>query len=84
MKITDACRASNELTIEAWIRPSVGIQGATMTSGPARIVTLSRSMWEPANFTMGQWVGRLHVRLPMPDRPLGRTTLATRPRSIHT
>lgn len=46
-KIISSCRASGELTVEAWIRPATASQ-----SGPARIVTLSS---DPShrNFTLG-------------------------------
>jgi len=46
-KIVEACRKTNELTIEAWITPSTVDQ-----IGPARIVTLSRDTSE-RNFTLG-------------------------------
>ena len=43
-KIYDACRASNELTIEAWVTPSGGgtmaVDQGYGVSGPARIITL--------------------------------------------
>lgn len=47
-KIIEACRASNELTVEAWIKP-----GNLQQSGPARAVSLSAN---PSNrdFTLGQ------------------------------
>lgn len=53
-KVINACQASNELTIEAWIRPANVTQ-----AGPARIVTLSRNTRE-RNFTLGQglWDGQ--------------------------
>lgn len=46
-KIIDACRKSNELSVEAWVKPTLASQ-----SGPARIVTLSS---DPShrNFTLG-------------------------------
>jgi hypothetical protein len=47
-KIVEACRASDELTIEAWVTPARAAQ-----SGPARIVTLSRNT-EHRNLTLGQ------------------------------
>jgi uncharacterized protein YjdB len=49
-KIVSACKATNEITIEAWIRPV----NATLT-GPARIVSLSTNISE-RNFTLGQSV----------------------------
>ncbi|MBT3381846.1 MAG: hypothetical protein HN742_08935 [Lentisphaerae bacterium] len=47
-RIMEACRQTNELSIEAWVAPA-----AVDQIGPARIVTLSR---DPAgrNFTLGQ------------------------------
>ena len=47
-KIIEACMATNEITIEAWVKPSSDELG-----GPARIVTCSV---DPSNrnFTMGQ------------------------------
>lgn len=50
-KITTACKASNEITIEAWLHPA-----STSQSGPARIVTVSE---DPSNrnvsLAQGQW-----------------------------
>ena len=56
-KIIDACMASNEITIEAWIVPA-----NTTQSGPARIVTLSASP-SVRNFTLGQSSTAYDVRL---------------------
>ncbi len=47
-KLIDACLASGELTVEAWIIPAAASQ-----TGPARIVTLSGSS-TARNFTLGQ------------------------------
>jgi hypothetical protein len=47
-KVIDTCRATDELTIEAWIKPANATQ-----DGPARIVTLSAGLYE-RNFTLGQ------------------------------
>lgn len=47
-KIIDACRASNEITLEAWIQPS-----NTSQDGPARIVSISNSKTQ-RNVTLGQ------------------------------
>lgn len=47
-KIIDACRASNEITLEAWIVPA-----NTTQDGPARIISLSKNKVE-RNFTLGQ------------------------------
>ncbi len=52
-----ACRASNEITIEAWVQPASLDQ-----SGPARVVTLSLDTGQ-RNFTLGQTMGRYVVRL---------------------
>jgi hypothetical protein len=56
-KVIDAVKASNELTIEAWITPA-----NTTQSGPARIVTLSRDLYY-RNFTLGQQSDTYDVRL---------------------
>ena len=55
--ITDACRRSGEITIEAWITPT-GLR----QSGPARIFTLSADTGQ-RNFTVGQEEDRYIVRL---------------------
>jgi ferric-dicitrate binding protein FerR (iron transport regulator) len=47
-KIVEACQASDELTIEAWVTPARAEQ-----SGPARIVTLSNNT-DHRNFALGQ------------------------------
>lgn len=47
-KIINACKITNEITIEAWVKPSNNTQ-----SGPARIVTLSQDTGN-RNFTLGQ------------------------------
>ncbi|MBN1673755.1 MAG: FecR domain-containing protein [Kiritimatiellae bacterium] len=46
-KIVAACRATHELTVEAWVKPTVIPQ-----TGPARIVTLSAGT-NLRNFTLG-------------------------------
>lgn len=53
-KIVDRCKASNEISIEAWMRPKNVTQ-----DGPARVVTMSRGSSE-RNFTLGQglWGGQ--------------------------
>lgn len=47
-KLIDACKASSEITLEAWVAP----QNLTQ-DGPARIITLSADGHE-RNFTLGQ------------------------------
>lgn len=47
-KITTAAQASNELTVEAWVKPA-----NTSQNGPARMVSLS-SNTSDRNFTLGQ------------------------------
>lgn len=47
-KLTDACRQSNEITVEAWIKPSNVTQ-----EGPARVVSISNDTTN-RNFTLGQ------------------------------
>ena len=56
-KIIDAAKATNEITIEAWISPA-----NTTQSGPARIVTLSKDSSE-RNFTLGQSSDFYNTRL---------------------
>jgi hypothetical protein len=56
-KVIDAVKASDELSIEAWITPANTTQG-----GPARIVTLSRDS-SYRNFTLGQHLDAYDVRL---------------------
>jgi hypothetical protein len=56
-KIVGAAIATGEISVEAWIQPSVLSQ-----SGPARIVSMGRS-GSSRNFTLGQegtqWIGRV-------------------------
>jgi hypothetical protein len=56
-KLIEAAKASNEITIEAWVKPADDTRG-----GPARIVTLSKNIRE-RNFTLGQDGNRYDVRL---------------------
>jgi len=55
-KITKACAASHEMTLEVWLDPVHATQG-----GPARIVTLSRDA-STRNFTLGQCATKYDVR----------------------
>jgi hypothetical protein len=48
-KVIGAVQASNEITVEAWVRPAPGSQ-----SGPARIVTNAANPYVSANFMLGQ------------------------------
>lgn len=56
-KIIKAVRQSNEVSVEAWLKP-LDIQ----QTGPARIVTLSKDTSQ-RDFTLGQDKGRFDVRL---------------------
>ena len=56
-KIINACKASGEITVEAWITPASITQ-----NGPARIVSLSADTLN-RNFTLGQEDDRYDVRL---------------------
>lgn len=56
--ITTACMASNEITLEAWLRNTT-----LDASGPARIMSLSQSGNDGGNFMMGQQGDGLTVRL---------------------
>lgn len=47
-RLVEACQETDELTIEAWVKPA-----NTTQEGPARIVTLSRNT-SRRNFTLGQ------------------------------
>ena len=47
-KVIDACMVTNEITIEAWVKPA-----NTSQDGPARIVTLSKDIYN-RNFTLAQ------------------------------
>jgi hypothetical protein len=56
-KVIEACQATNEISIEAWITPA-----NTTQSGPARIVTLSSNP-SNRNFTLGQGGKIFDIRL---------------------
>ncbi len=56
-KIIEACRLTNAITIEAWIKPANTTQG-----GPSRIVALTKNPLQ-RNFTLGQQGGSYDVRL---------------------
>ena len=56
-KLIDACRKTNEITVEAWLRPA-----NTRQSGPARIVSLSKDPYH-RNLTLGQERSGYDVRL---------------------
>ena len=57
VKIFDACTNSNEISIEAWIKPLSLTQ-----TGPAGIVTFSKD-GEERNFTLGQQNNKYIIRL---------------------
>ena len=57
LKLINACKAGNEITLEAWIRPA-----STEQDGPARIMTLSKDPYE-RDFTLGQSLRSYQVRL---------------------
>lgn len=56
-KLVQACTASNEISVEAWVTPA-----NTTQSGPARIVSLSSNTTN-RNFTLGQEADRFDMRL---------------------
>lgn len=56
-RLVEACKKSNEITIEAWLTPA-----NTTQDGPARIVSLSADPYK-RNFTLGQEGARYEVRL---------------------
>ena len=75
-KIIEACKATGELTIEAWLRPASDSQ-----SGPSRIITLSLSPSE-RNFTFGQDARNYDVRFrttKTDDQGLPSLTTSTNP-----
>ncbi|MBN1672654.1 MAG: FecR domain-containing protein [Kiritimatiellae bacterium] len=61
-KIARACAASDEITIEAWIRPANITQGRVWERMPARIATMSASA-SRRNFELGQNLNTITVRL---------------------
>ena len=56
-KIFEACTASNEITVEAWVKPA-----NDALAGPGRIVTISADSTN-RNFTMGQDTTGYQIRL---------------------
>ena len=56
-KVIDSLRATNEITIEAWVNPA-----NTTQDGPSRIVTLSANT-SVRNFTLGQENNAYDIRL---------------------
>jgi len=56
-KISAACKSSNEISFEAWLRPA-----NTTQAGPARIGTLSAGL-NTRNFTFGQVAGVYDTRV---------------------
>ena len=56
-KISAACSVSNEITIEAWVKPL-----NTAQNGPTRIVSLSSNLTN-RNFTLGQEFDQYDARL---------------------
>ena len=53
-KIVNACRASNELTVEAWIESYLENDRALPAYGPARIISLSNGVDVNGGFYLGQ------------------------------
>ncbi|MBN1672821.1 MAG: FecR domain-containing protein [Kiritimatiellae bacterium] len=72
-KIVGACRRSNALSVEAWIRTWQLRQG-----GPARIVTVSKD-WSGADFMLGAIGLSYNPDLPGPCYAARLTTAAKRP-----
>ena len=60
VKLVDAVKATNEMSVEVWMMPSDTVQ-----SGPARIVSLSRDSGA-RNFTLAQERADIHFRLRTP------------------
>jgi hypothetical protein len=63
-KISDACKDSNAITVEAWITPASNQQGTLLE--PARVFALSRDVFN-ANLMLGQdgerWVLRVRTEM---------------------
>ncbi len=77
-RLTEAAQATNELTIEAWVRPA-----NTTQDGPARIVTLSQNERQ-RNFTMAQENDQYVVRLRTSETNVNGTTRALQGGSVTT
>ena len=60
-KLVDACQATGEITVEAWVTPADAVQ-----RGPARIVTLTRDK-QDHNFMLGQQGDFYQARLRTTD-----------------
>jgi hypothetical protein len=58
-KVIEACQSSNEITIEAWVKPA---NISPTEKDPARIVTLSKDK-NNQNFTLGQRTAKYIMRL---------------------
>lgn len=63
-KITDACKASDAVSLEAWVRAGIANQPIPPTTPPARVVTLSDPVEATAlrNVTLGQEADFLVMR----------------------
>ena len=57
LRLLNALKQSNEITVEVWFKP-----GNLKQDGPARLVTISKNTSE-RNFTIGQEVANLQSRL---------------------
>ena len=76
-KVFAACRKTNAVTLEAWLKPANLTQG-----GPARIVSVSKNPNERL-FTLGQHQADVHVRLRTTvTGPNGDTPLVTSPGAV--
>jgi len=60
-KITEACRAANEFTVETWIRPALESQGDNDKTGAVRIVSISED-YQGRNLGVGQMFGAYVLR----------------------
>ena len=69
-KLIEGFRATDELSVEAWITPRDNLQ-----SGPARIISFSRDT-RARNFTLGQQGGLIEFRLRTPASGLNGSPLA--------
>ncbi|MBN1671111.1 MAG: FecR domain-containing protein [Kiritimatiellae bacterium] len=62
VKITEACRRSNEFSAEVWVAPADTVQGSINYQWIVRLLTVSRDAGN-RNFTLGQWGGDYRGRV---------------------
>ncbi|MBN1669430.1 MAG: FecR domain-containing protein [Kiritimatiellae bacterium] len=78
-KLIEACRTTNELTVEAWLKPAIADQ---FQRGAVRIVTVSSGSGA-RNFTLGQSHASYELRLRTSETtPNGHPSTATLPGTL--